>query len=268
MKVFKSILFVSCICSVFFVSCLSSNLDSAGLLDGRSANVTPFTNTEAITAMKDALAEGIKSSSSALSTSDGYYGNEALRIFLPEEANVMIENIGKIPGGQKLVDDVVLRLNRSAEEAAKEVMPIFTGVIDNMSVADGIAIVTGGENAATEYLKEKTYNQLVDLYRPKVSEALATPLIAGISADSAWTTLSTKYNQVGAPLNFAASLIGKDEPMPEVAVDLATFATEKALDGLFSQIAEKEAEIRDNPLAYSSSMIKKVFGAVKQGLYF
>lgn len=272
MKVFKSTLFVSCICSVLFVSCLSTDLGSlaSGLMGGggSSTRSSPFTNSEAIAAMKDALTEGIKSSSSQLSATDGYFGNAALKILLPDEADVMIDNIGKIPGGQKLVDDVILRLNRSAEEAAKEVVPIFTNVITGMSVSDGIAIVTGGENAATEYLREKTYSQLMDLYRPKVASALGKPLVAGISANSAWTTLTTNYNKVGAPLNKAATFIGKEEPMPEVAVDLATFATEKALDGLFSQIAEKEAEIRDNPLAYTSSMIKKVFGAVKQGLYF
>ncbi|MBO5125420.1 MAG: DUF4197 domain-containing protein [Spirochaetaceae bacterium] len=270
MKVFKSTLFFSCICSVLFVSCLSTDLGSlaSGLMGGggSSTRSSPFTNSEAIAAMKDALTEGIKSSSSQLSATDGYFGNAALKILLPDEADVMIDNIGKIPGGQKLVDDVILRLNRSAEEAAKEVVPIFTNVITGMSVSDGIAIVTGGENAATEYLREKTYSQLMDLYRPKVASALGKPLVAGISANSAWTTLTTNYNKVGAPLNKAATFIGKEEPMPEVEVDLATFATEKALDGLFSKIAQEEAEIRDNPLEYASSMIKKVFGAVKQGL--
>ena len=262
MKFSKFFLVIACVFSVFSISCLSTGL--AGL--AKEANFAPFTNEDAVFAMKDALAEGILSSSANLSSTDGYFGDAALKILLPPQADVMIENIGKIPGGQKLVDDVVLRLNRSAEDAAKEVTPIFNSVIDEMSVIDGIAIVTGGENAATEYLKEKTYSQLVDLYRPKIASALETPLVAGISADKAWSTLSEKYNQVGSQVNFAASIIGKEDPMPEVEVDLATYATEKALDGLFAKVAEKEAEIRENPFDYASSMIKKVFGSVKQGL--
>lgn len=268
MKSSKFIVVICCIISIFLTSCLSTDLSTiaTALLAGNEDSGPAFTNTEAISAMKDALVEGITASSSSLSSTDGYFGDDALKILLPDEANVMIENIGKIPGGQMLVDDVVLRLNRSAEEAAKEVVPIFANVITEMSVSDGIAIVTGEEDAATQYLKEKTYSQLVDLYRPKISSALSNPLVAGISADSAWTTLTTKYNQVGAPINTAAAIIGKEAPMPEVEVDLATFATEKALDGLFSKIAEEEAVIRDNPMAYASSMIQKVFGAVKQGL--
>ena len=268
MKNSKLLVVICCIISIFLTSCLSTDLSAiaSALLAGEEASGPAFSNTEAISAMKDALVEGITASSSSLSSTDGYFGDDALKILLPDEANVMIENIGKIPGGQMLVDDVVLRLNRSAEEAAKEVVPIFANVITEMTVSDGIAIVTGEEDAATQYLKEKTYSQLVDLYRPKISSALANPLVAGISADSAWTTLVTKYNQVGAPLNTAAAILGKAAPMPEVEVDLATFATEKALDGLFSKIAEEEAVIRDNPMAYASSMIQKVFGAVKQGL--
>lgn len=262
MKTFRFALWFFCLCSVLFASCLTTDFgsSSSGLFGGRG-----FTNAEAVAAMKDALEEGIKSSSGQLSATDGYFGDAALKILLPDEAAVMVDNIGRIPGGQKLVDDVVLRLNRSAEEAAKEVVPIFASVITDMSVGDGIAIVTGKDDAATEYLRERTYSQLMDLYRPKVSAALSKSLVAGISAESAWTTLTTNYNKVGAPLNKAASFIGQPEPMPEVEVDLATFATEKALDGLFAKIAEEELRVRDNPLDYASSMIKKVFGAVKQG---
>lgn len=269
MKRYKFYVVICCIVSIFLVSCLSTDLGTfaSSLLDGENTGPA-FTNSEAISAMKDALVEGIKYSSASLSADNGYFGDDALKILLPEEADVMIENIGKIPGGQKLVDDVVLRLNRSAEEAAKEVVPIFSSVIDEMTVSDGIAIVTGERDAATQYLKEKTYSQLVDLYRPKIFNALSNPLVAGISADSAWSTLTTKYNQVGAPVNAAAAILGKEAPMPEVEVDLATFATEKALDGLFSKIAEEESTIRENPLSYASSMIQKVFGAVKQGANF
>ena len=253
------------------VSCLSTlNAVASNVLGGSSSSSSKksaFTNSEAVTAMKDALNEGIKSASSNLSQTNGYFGNAALKILLPPEAQPIMDVVNKIPGGQTLIDDVVLRLNRSAEESAKDVTNIFAQAIKEMTVTDGIKIVTGKNNAATEYLREKTYNKLLDLYKPKVSAALNKPLVLNVSANKAWSTLTTSYNKVGEVPNKVAKLAGKNEPFPEVEVDLATYSTKKALDGLFVKIAEEEKDIRANPLDYASSMIKKVFGAVKSGNY-
>lgn len=253
------------------VSCLSTlNAVASNVLGGSSSSSSKksaFTNSEAVTAMKDALNEGIKSASSNLSQKNGYFGNAALKILLPPEAQPIMNVVNKIPGGQTLIDDVVLRLNRSAEESAKDVTNIFAQAIKEMTVTDGIKIVTGKNNAATEYLREKTYNKLLDLYKPKVSAALNKPLVLNVSANKAWSTLTTSYNKVGEVPNKVAKLAGKNEPFPEVEVDLATYSTKKALDGLFVKIAEEEKNIRANPLDYASSMIKKVFGAVKSGNY-
>lgn len=253
------------------VSCLSTlNAVASNVLGGSSSSSSKksaFTNSEAVTAMKDALNEGIKSASSNLSQKNGYFGNAALKILLPPEAQPIMNVVNKIPGGQTLIDDVVLRLNRSAEESAKDVTNIFAQAIKEMTVTDGIKIVTGKNNAATEYLREKTYNKLLDLYKPKVSAALNKPLVLNVSANKAWSTLTTSYNKVGEVPNKVAKLAGKNEPFPEVEVDLATYSTKKALDGLFVKIAEEEKDIRANPLDYASSMIKKVFGAVKSGNY-
>lgn len=224
------------------------------------------TNEEAIAALREALVEGAISASTTLSAKDGYFGNALLKILLPPEAKPMIDSISKIPQGKKLVDDVVLRLNRSAEEAAKNVVPIFRDAIMSMTIIDGIAIVKGGDRAATEYLERKTRGKLKNLYRPKVDNALAKPLVAGISAKKSWHTLSTAYNKAGTYANAAAALAGKKEPMPPVEVDLASYATDKALDGLFHMIAKEEKKIRDNPLKYASNVIRKVFGALKDGL--
>ena len=251
------------------VSCLSTlNAVASSVLGSSSSSSSKksaFTNAEAISAMKDALNEGIKSASANLSKKDGYFGNATLKILLPEEAQPILNTLNKIPGGQSLVDDVVLRLNRSAEESAKEVTSIFTQAIKEMTVSDGIKIVKGNNTAATEYLKSKTYSKLVSLYKPKVSSALNKPLVLNVSANKAWTNLTTSYNTVGAVPNKVAKAAGQKEPFPQVEVDLATYATEKALDGLFVKIAEKEKDIRKNPLNYASSMIQKVFGAVRNG---
>ena len=254
--------------SVLFVSCISTLQDIAGdfLNSGSASSAKTYTNAEAITATKDALEEGIKAASSALSKENAYYKNEAIKILLPSEAEPILEVLSVIPGGSSLAEDVILRLNRTAEEAAKDTVSIFVTAIKSMTVSDGIKIVTGNKNAATEYLKEKCYDSLVNLYKPKVSSVLNKPLILNISANTAWTNLVTSYNKYASVPNYVARLAGKKEPFPAVEVDLAKYATEKALDGLFVKIAEEESKIRENPLQYASAMIQKVFSYVKKGM--
>jgi hypothetical protein len=99
-----------------------------------------------------------------------------------------------------------------------------------------------------------------------VDAALAKPLVSDISAKKSWETLSTSYNKAGTVVNNAARLAGKKDPMPPVTVDLSSYATNRALDGLFLKIGEEEEKIRQNPLGYASGMIQKVFGALKKGL--
>lgn len=260
----KTLACIAALASVALSSCLStieSAADAAGL--GRKAPAV--TNEEAVTALRDALKEGIRSASAQLAAKDGYFGDSLLKILLPSEAKPMLDSAGKFPQGQKLIDDVVLRLNRAAEEAAKEVAPIFTDAISSMSISDGIAIVKGGDRSATEYLSSKTRARLFELYRPKVDSVLAKPLVMDVSAKKSWDLLSAAYNKAGAIANPAAKLAGRREPMPPVNVDLASYATNRALDGLFSKIGDEEGKIRRAPLGYASAMIKKVFGALKDG---
>lgn len=269
MKKFISIISVIFLISVSLIttSCLSTLAELDGILSGSSSGrKAAYTNDEAVAAMKDALVEGILSASSNLSKTDAYYKNAMIKILLPKEAQPILNVLNQIPGGQYLVDDVVLRLNRTAETAAKDTVSIFSTAIKSMTVIDGIKIVTGKRDAATQYLKEKCYTQLVNLYRPKISTVLNKPLVLDVSANTAWSNLVTNYNKIGAIPNSVARLAGQAEPFPAVEVDLAKFATEKALDGLFYKIGEEEGKIRDNPLAYTSEMIRKVFGYVKRGI--
>ena len=264
---FIGTLVIICLACVMLASCLTTlEAMAEQAMAGTGSQAGGVTNQEAIRALRDALVEGIKSAASQLSARDGYFGNAALKILLPPEAKPIVDSVSKIPQGRKLIDDVVLRLNRAAEEAAKEVVPIFTDAITSMTISDGIAIVKGGDTAATEYLEKKTRSKLFDLYRPKMDSALSKPLVADISAKKSWEILTTAYNRVGKVANSAAKLAGKKEPMPRVSVDLATYATNKGLDGLFAKIGEEEKKIRKNPLGYASAMIKKVFGALKDGL--
>jgi hypothetical protein len=239
-----------------------TSLANSALQTGKAPQIT---NDEAVQALRDALKAGIEAASKALSKTDGYFADAALKILLPPDAKNLVDNVSKIPQGKKLVDDVVLRLNRSAEEAAGGVVSIFVNAISGMSVSDGIAIVRGSDSAATDYLRKRTYDSLFNLFKPKVDEALGKPLVGGTSAKRAWEILVNAYNAAGKLPNEGAKALGKSAPMPPIDVDLARYATGKALDGLFSKIAEEEKKIRQNPLGYASKMIQKVFGARKDG---
>lgn len=259
---------VPLVLSILLGSCLSTVSSLLGQYSGGGSGPAArpaITNAEAVKALKDALTEGIKSASGKLSLQDAYFKDALLKILLPPEAKPILDSVGKIPGGQKLIDDVVLRLNRSAEESAKEVMPIFVDAITAITIADGIAIVKGGDEAATRYLKDKTRARLVELYRPKVQAAMDQPLVLGVSAQKSWDTLLSAYNAAAKVPNSAAALLGQSPPMPPIKADIAGHATERALDGLFLKVAEEEKKIRAHPAEYASAMIKKVFGALLEG---
>ncbi|MBO4727389.1 MAG: DUF4197 domain-containing protein [Spirochaetaceae bacterium] len=221
-----------------------------------------FSNDDAVQALKAALNEGAKVASSQLSKEDAYYKNPLYYIDLPPETEKLVATVSKLPNGKKNIENVILRLNRTAEACAADIIPVFAEAITGMTVGDGVAIVTGKDNAATEYLKKKTYEQLVSLYKPKISAALDQKLVGGMSANEAWEKLTATYNKAGGTANKVSSIFGK-EAVKEVDIDLAQYATEKALDAVFLKIADEEAEIRDKPLEYSSDIIRKVFGSRK-----
>lgn len=219
-----------------------------------------FTNDEAIQALKEALIEAAMSSSDLLSKENAYFKNPLYYIDLPSDAENLVKVVSKLPGGKSKIDDVILRLNRTAEESAAEIIPIFKEAVTNMSFQDATAIVTGKDDAATQYLKRTTYNQLVSLYKPRVNAALDKKLVGSKSANEAWASLVTTYNKTSQTTNKVGAVFGK-EVMQEVNTDLAQYATEKALDAVFLQMAEEEGKIRKDPMDYASSIIRKVFGA-------
>ncbi len=225
------------------------------ILDDASTQPT-LSNSEIIQGLKEALTTGAISSSKTLHATNGYFKDAAVKILLPPEANVIIENIRKIPGiGDKTMDDLVLRINRSAEDAAIEAKPIFINAVKSMTIQDGMAILKGGNTAATNYLKSKTYNQLKSAFAPKINNSLNKKLVGNISTNQAWTQTTTLYNKI-------APFIGK----PKVNTSLSDYVTRKALDGLFYKVAEEEKKIRANPYQYVSDIIKKVFGYAKNNL--
>lgn len=255
-----------CLSSFLFFSC-DTILDLLGSSGGGSPSPS-FTESEAVEAMKSALNVGAEASSKHLSQVDAYYSSP-LKIPLPPEVESAIKTLRSISGAgdllgdllgdlsDDLVEKVVLSVNRSAEEAANEVVPIFSEAITGMTVQDGIGIVKGERDAATVYLKDKTYEQLMKLYQPKMKAVLEQDLIGSMSANEAWETLTGTYNNIVT----VAGVAGKE--LVPINTNLSEYVTGKALDGVFIKVAEEEGKIRDNPLDYAENIIKKVFGAVK-----
>ncbi len=215
----------------------------------------PLTSSEISAGLRQALTVGVDSSVSQLADINGYLADETVKILLPEEAQVVTENIAKLPGGQELVDKVITGINRAASDAAKEATPILVNSIKTMSIQDAAGILAGGDYAATEYLKAKNYDQLVSLYQPKIESSLQKDLVAGYSAQESWDQLTGNWNKV------ANSFIGQMADLKPVETDLSAYLTKKAMDGLFLKIGEAEKDIREDPAARVTELLKRVFGS-------
>jgi hypothetical protein len=213
-----------------------------------------LTQDEAASGLKSALTEGSKKASTNLHKTDGYFKDNAVKILLPAEAQPIAKNIKMIPGGQKMEDDAILRMNRAAEDAAVTAADIFINAITRMTIVDAINILYGQNDAATVYLKKNTYNELKLAFQPKIATSLNKKIVGNISAAESWSVLMTANN------NVARTIPGQMAGMKKVNTNLSEYVTEKALDGLFVKIAEVELDIRKNTTARVNDILKKVFG--------
>jgi len=216
----------------------------------------PLTETEVINGLKEALVTGSKNASSVLSAENGYYGDMLVKILLPEEASVIVNNISKIPGGDRLVEDVIIRINRAAEDAARDVAPVFINSITSMTIKDAFNILNGADNAATDYLRRTTYNDLYALYKPKIQASVEKKIIGNISTKDSWTALTGKWN------SFANSIAGKLAGFKPVNTDLEDYLTGKALSGMFMKVEKEEYKIRKEVSARISPVLQRVFGSL------
>jgi len=216
----------------------------------------PLTEGEVINGLKEALTTGARNSAQRLAAENGYYGDQAIKILLPDEAKVIVDNISRLPGGDKLVEDVILRINRAAEDAAKEAAPIFVNSITSMTISDAFNILRGSDNAATQYLVKTTYTQLYSLYKPKIQASTDKKLIAGISTKDSWNALTGKWNTL------AGSVAGRIAGLKPVNTDLDDYLTKKALDGMFKKVEQEEYKIRKDVSARVSPILQRVFGSL------
>lgn len=222
----------------------------------QSSSPLPLTESEVINGLKEALLTGAKNSSAKLSATDGYFADAAVKILLPDEAKIIVDNISRIPGGDQLVQDVILRINRAAEDAAKEVVPVFAGSITRMTIKDGFNILNGADNAATQYLRSTTYDELYALYKPKIQASTEKKIIGNISTKESWQALTSRWNSV------ANSVPGKLANLKPVNTELDDYLTNKALNGVFLKVEGEELRIRKEVSARVSPILQRVFGSL------
>ncbi len=197
------------------------------------------TSTEVGQGLKDALGKGVSSGVTTLSARDGYF-KSVYKILLPAEARTVTDKLKVVPGFTNLENELLEKINRGAEDAAKEAGPIFMSAIRAMTFKDAVNILMGADNAATTYLHKTTYQQLYTSFNPKIVGSLDK-----IGANNLWKKAADAYNKI--PL------------VSKVNSNLGDYVTTEALKGLFSKVEEEEKNIRRNPIARTSALLKKVF---------
>lgn len=208
-----------------------------------AAQLEDITNREAINALKGALQRGAQAAVERLGRENGFYGDPRVRIPLPDSLRRAEKNMRRFGMGRH-ADELLVTLNRAAEAAVPGARQLFVDALRQMSVRDAKGILTGGETAATEYFRNTTSAPLRRKFLPIVQQATMR------------VGLAQKYNQY-ASYGVRVGLVRAED------ADLDLYVTQKALDGLFFMVAEEERKIRKDPIGTASSLLQKVFGALK-----
>lgn len=200
-----------------------------------------ITENEAGEGIREALAKGVTNAVLNLNKTDGFFGSEFYKMLLPEDARKVEKTLRNLGMGEQ-VDKAILAINRGAEDAVGYAKPIFLDAIKDMTLKDALNIVKGPKDAATNYFKEKTSQKLIDAFLPNVKSSLDK-----VDATKYYADIINTYNKLPTTFN-------------KVNPDLPSYVVGKAVDALFDQVAKEEANIRSNPLARTSDILKKVFG--------
>ena len=235
---FRNLLFMGML--LFVAACTTQQINKTlGGIGDVLGEKDGLTTQEVAEGLKQALEQGASKGAAQASKEDGYYRNPKIRIPFPEDVRRVEEKLRQLGLGSE-VDRFVMTLNRGAEEAAKEARPIFLNAIRSMTIQDAWNILKGEDNAATQYLRRTTSDQLRVKFQPVMSKALEQ-----VNATRYYGDIVTTYNRLPG--------------VQQVNPDLEDYATTKAMDGLFLLIAEEEKNIRENPVARTTELLKKVF---------
>lgn len=235
---------ISWFLALMLTACTSAQINQTiGEVNKAIGSEQPLTTSEVGAGLKEALINGISKGSDQVSQLDGYFKNPEIKIPFPPEVK-KVENTLRDIGLGGEVDKFIMTLNRGAEDAAKEAKPIFISAIKSMTIEDAWAILKGNDNAATEYLKKTTSGQLKEKFKSVIQASLNK-----VNATKYYGDLVTRYNKI--------PLVNKVNP------NLDDYATDKAIEGLFLMIAKEEKNIRQDPVARTTELLKKVFGYKK-----
>ncbi len=223
--------------TIFVASLL---LTSAG---ASALDLSSFSNKDQVASLKQALTQGAETAVKNLAKENGYLGNDKVRIPLPENLQKVDGALRKFGMG-KYADELTTSMNRAAEAAVPEAKTLLVGAVNKMTVDDAKGILTGGDDAATQYFRKSTETALTDKFKPIINKAMLKVKVA------------EKYDQfAGKGVKFGL--------VDERDAKLDDYITRKALDGLFLMMAEQEKTIRANPLEATGNLAKKVFSAIK-----
>lgn len=209
----------------------------------KNSSASGVTENEAGQGIKEALTQGVTNAVLNLNKTDGFFGSEVYKMFLPPDAKKIETTLRNLGMGAQ-VDKAILAINRGAEDAVAFAKPIFVDAIKQMTLTDALNILKGNKDAATQYFKQKTTAKLTTAFTPSVKTSLEK-----VDATKYYTDIVTTYNKLPTTFN-------------KINPDLTSYVVGKAVDALFDQVAKEEANIRANPAARATDILKKVFGSV------
>jgi hypothetical protein len=217
---------------------------STGTTAGAATTLAALSQSDVASGLKEALSKGVNQAIANLGKEGGFLNNADVKIPMPPQLH-QVETALRAMGQSKLADEFVATMNHAAEQAVPVAANVFAGAITNMTVEDAKAILTGPSDAATQYFRKTSEPQLHEQFLPIVREATAK------------TGVTASYKNLLQQAGPVASFLGKD------ASDLDGYVTKKSLDGLFKMVAAEEKRIRENPVARTTDLLKKVFGTLK-----
>ncbi len=225
--------------AVVLLACSSAQINQAISDFGKSPNEVPPTASEVAEGLREALLKGVSTGTDRLSKVDGYLGNPEVKIPFPPDVKQVEDRLRQIGLGNE-VDKFVSTLNHGAEDAAREAKPIFFNAIQTLTIEDAWSILKGDPDAATQYLRRTTSAQLKDKFKPVIQNSLTK-----VNATKYYGDLVNRYNRI--------PLVEKVNP------NLDEYATDLAIQGLFTMIAKEEKLIRQDPVARTTEIMKRVF---------
>lgn len=256
-SIFKGAVFITLVLGTF-------NLRAADLLErlgvsknkkdqGGAASIAGLSQEQMVGGLKEALGKGVAHAVGSLGKDGGFLNDLSVKIPMPENLK-KVEKTLRTLRQEKLADEFVTTMNQAAEKAVPEAASVLGDSIKQMSVADAKAILTGTNNAATQYFRRTSETNLYEKFLPIVKKSTEQ-----VGVTSSYKQMMSKANLGGSLGGFGGgSLLSKD------ATDIDAYVTHKALDGLFLKIAEEEKRIRENPAARTTDLLRKVFGSARK----